>query len=138
MLTRTDRERSLLGEIDRFLERQHGETPTLTGVSGHIEVPEPLVDVLKEASRLLARDGAVAALPVDTQLTPSQAADILNISRHSVDQLLRHGILPSAKVGTRRRVTLSDLVAYKRRRDEQSRRALDELSELSQELGVYS
>jgi len=96
------------------------------------------VDVLKEASRLLARDGAVAALPVDTQLTPSQAADILNISRHSVDQLLRHGILPSAKVGTRRRVTLSDLVAYKRRRDEQSRRALDELSELSQELGVYS
>ena len=45
--------------------------------------------------------------------------------------------MPHRMVGSHRRVRLVDVLAYRDRQDEQSRRALDELTAQAEELGLY-
>jgi excisionase family DNA binding protein len=70
-------------------------------------------------------------------MTPQQAADLLNVSRAYVQRLLDEGVLPSVTAGRRCRIPLDDLLTYKRRRDAERRAALRELTQLSDELGLY-
>jgi hypothetical protein len=53
-------------------------------------------------------------------------------------KLLEQGDIPFTKVGTHRRVRFSDLIDYKKHRDAERNRGLAELTQLSQELGLYN
>lgn len=66
-----------------------------------------------------------------------EAADILNVSRPYLIKLLESGKIRFRKVGTHRRITMEDLMAYKEKSARQSRAAMDELVALSEELGLY-
>jgi excisionase family DNA binding protein len=100
-------------------------------------LPEPLLQVLVQAARELARGNAVAIVPLSKELTTQEAADILNVSRPYLIKLLEQGDIPFVKTGTHRRVRLSDLLAYKRIRDAERRRGLARLTQMSQEMGLY-
>lgn len=58
------------------------------------------------------------------------------MSRPYLIKLLETGKIPFRLVGTHRRVRFRDLREYKNRDDLERRRAADELTELSQELGL--
>lgn len=89
------------------------------------------------AVRELAIGNGVSILPAATELTTQRAADLLNVSRPYLIRLLERGEIPYRKVGTHRRVQLSDVIAYRGRRDLELRRALDELTHDGEELGLY-
>ncbi len=91
-----------------------------------------LVDILGE----LALGNSVKVVPVHAELTTQEAADLLNVSRPHLVKLLEEGALPHFKTGRHRRVLFSDLMAFKSKRDEASRKAMDDLSQLSEELGM--
>ena len=78
----------------------------------------------------------MALLPLHTDLTTQQAAEVLNVSRPFLVRLLEDGQIPYRKVGTHRRVQLRDVLAYKEHTDTDRRAVLEELTAEAQRLGL--
>lgn len=91
-----------------------------------------LIDIF---DRLAAGD-AVAVVGAEAELSTQQAAEALNVSQDYLVKLLDDRQLPHRKVGAHRRVLLRDVLAYKRKVDEQRLAALGELAAQGQDLGM--
>ncbi len=134
-----EHERSTVAMLDRLFADEHDRSPRLIGPGGEeIELPETVFHVLRQVVHAMARDQAVSVVPLHKQLTTQQAADLLNVSRPYLVQLLNAGEIPFTKTGTHRRIRFDDLLAYKQRRDEDRQTGLDRLSRMGQEMGLYS
>ena len=62
---------------------------------------------------------------------------MLNVSRPTVVKLIDDGVLTSRKVGSHRRITLADLLAYRDDMIARRRAVLDQMSRDAEELGLY-
>lgn len=74
----------------------------------------------------------------EQNITIEQAAETLKVSIRYVVQLLDEGQLPYHEVGSNRRIRLSDLMEYKKKRDAARRKAMEELYRISEEAGLYN
>ncbi len=138
-ITPTDEERHDLEAIhQQIFAGSMAQPARLVGPTGEeIVLPPSLFRALQAAVDALSRGEAVTIAPIHKELTTQEAADLLNVSRQYLVRLLDEGRIPYAKTGTHRRVRFGDLMAYKEQRDTKRRRGLDELTRLSQELGLY-
>jgi excisionase family DNA binding protein len=103
---------------------------------GTVMLPPAAVRLLVRILDEMARGNAVTLIPVHAELTTQEAADVLNVSRPSLIQLLEEGKIEYRKVGTHRRVRFDALMKYKRRADADRLAALEELASYDQELGL--
>lgn len=71
------------------------------------------------------------------QVNIQQAADFLNVSAPYLIKLLDAGDIAFDGLGTQRRVKFQDLRDYKARDDLKRRRAADDLTQLTEDLGLY-
>lgn len=107
--------------------------------TGHrIEVPAPLTDVMTQAAILLADGRNVVVMADDEMITTQTAAKLLNVSRQYIVRLIDRGDLPATMVGSHRRLFAVDVEEYRKVRDAERGRALDQLAHLSEELGGYN
>ena len=70
-------------------------------------------------------------------LTTGQAADLLGVTRPTVVALIDSGKLPASRIGSHRRLHLSDVLALRERQAVTRREALRDLTRVSEELGLY-
>lgn len=115
----------------RFEAREEGRGEGATFV-----LPATAVRLLLDILGQMAAGNAVTVIPLHPELTTQQAADLLNVSRPFLVDLLEEGKLPFRKVGTHRRILYNDLMAYKQQEDQARRRVLNELAKQAQELGL--
>lgn len=127
-----------LRELDDVLAGGRDAAVRVRAHSGEeIDLPHPVREALGRVVREMARGNAVRVLPVRTQLTTQQAAELLNVPPPFLVRLLDAGEIPYGEIGGYRRVRLNDLLAYKEKRDRERLEALDRLTAESQELGLY-
>lgn len=100
-----------------------------------IELPAPAVKILARLLAHMAKGEAVTLVPTEKALTTNEAADFLNVSRPYLIKLLDSKKIPCQMVGKHRRVLFRDLSDYKRKMRQERLKALDQMAELSQELG---
>ena len=89
-----------------------------------------LVDILVQ----MAEGNAVSIIPIRAELTTQEAAELLNVSRPHMVNLVESGKIPYRKVGSHRRILAKDVLAYKTTIDEARLKTLAELSEQAQKL----
>ncbi len=111
--------------IQIFIEGQTQESVTVPAKALRL-----LIDVLAQ----MAEGNAISVVPVSTELTTQEAADLLNVSRPYMVSLLERGEIPHRKVGSHRRILAKDIMAYKTTVDEARLKTLAELSKQAQKL----
>ncbi|MCW2929390.1 MAG: hypothetical protein JWM19_352 [Actinomycetia bacterium] len=127
--------------IGEYLTTHPGADPvTIQGeLAGDdaIVVPREAAVLLAKILGFLASGEGVNVMPESAELTTQQAAEFLNVSRPYLIKLLESGEIPFRLVGTHRRIRFRDLDEYKSRDDLERRHAADELTQLTQDLGLY-
>ena len=83
---------------------------------------------------VLASGGKVTADGVSDELTTTEAARLLGISRPTLMKRVRAGKIPAFRVGTHTRLKRSDVMVFSERTEDRRSRALDELREIEREL----
>ena len=107
------------------------------GGSEAVTIPTAAFRLLVAILAQMADGNGVRLIPHHAELTTQEAAELLNISRPYLVRLLEEGRIPFRKVGTHRRVRFEDIIAYKAQHRRARSASLDELTRLSQELGLY-
>jgi excisionase family DNA binding protein len=138
----SEKDASLARETSRLLApRMRSSTPLSFRVGDApkeetLQIPASALKMLVRILEEMAKGNTVTLIPVHAELTTQEAADMLNISRPSLIQLLGEGKIEYRKIGTHRRVRFEALMQYKRHADAERRAALAELAVYDQELGI--
>lgn len=132
---------SAAGALKAYLSA-HPRTPArlrLGSAEGETQVvvPEAAFALLVAMLEELAQGNTVALASVEEELTTQQAADLLNVSRPYLIGLLEDGRIPFHRVGNRRKLSLADLLEFKRRDTAHREETLDQLTAEAQDMGLY-
>ena len=124
-------------QLEELLDLFQAGEARLLGPQGeeHL-VPAPLYMLMRGLLNNLKRGEAVTVLPHDALLTTQQAAQILNVSRPYLYRLIEDQSVPVVNGGSHRRLRIHDVLQLREERRQGRRSALDELSELGQEMQV--
>lgn len=125
-------------QLARLMPEGRGPLQLVTDDNRHemITIPPGALRLLVDILTQLGQGRGVAIIPEKAELTTQEAANYLNVSRPYVVKLVESGKLSARTVGTRRRIAFEDLVRFDEEGRKIRRAALDELTQLDQELGL--
>lgn len=99
-----------------------------------VDLPPAISRLVLDLLGMIGRGDAVTLKPFRSELSPQEAADLLNVTRSFLVKLLEGNEIAHHKVGARRRIRAEDLFKYKRRRDGKRAHALTRLARLGQRI----
>lgn len=101
-----------------------------------LELPPQALRLVAQVLGALGDHRAITVVPRTLELTTTDAANYLNVSRPFIIKQLEANLIPYRKVGTHRRISYADLAAYKEKMRANQDAALQALSDDAQELGL--
>lgn len=128
--------RNLAVVLDSKAETQQFDFTNDRGEVQHVTLSKTALKLFIEVLAQIGNGNAVSIIPIHAELTTQEAADLLNVSRPYLVQLLEKNEIPFRKVNTHRRVLYQHVIEYKERIDAERRKALDELAAQAQELNM--
>lgn len=134
----SERDVALADRAGRALEAVIEGTQPVSARFGDqtVDLPTPALRLLCEILDWMAQGKGVALTPLHAELTTRQAAELLQVSRTHLVQLLDAGRIPCRKVGSHRRVRTEDILAWRSETELRRRKALDGLTASDQKLGL--
>ena len=117
-------------------ERLHLKIASNNNESEDLMLPGYAINLLLTMLTEMSKGNAITVMPIHAELSTQETAELLNVSRPHLVDLLEQGKIPFRKVGTHRRVLANDVFDYKQRIDEARLKALDDLAAQAQELGM--
>ena len=125
--------------LGQLVELLHGGGDALTvdRDGARAEIPLSVRHVLMRVADILASGRGVAIVPVDRELTTTEAAGLLGVSRPTLIKLLEAGEIGYSRPNSSRRIPLDEVLAYRNRRRQTRRAILDELTADAVEMGIY-
>ena len=117
-------------------ERLHLKIASNNNESEDLILPGYAINLLLTMLTEMSKGNAITVMPIHAELSTQETAELLNVSRPHLVDLLEQGKIPFRKVGTHRRVLANDVFDYKQRIDEARFKALDDLAAQAQELGM--
>jgi excisionase family DNA binding protein len=111
-------------------ERAHGDEPA-------IKLPPKALRLIAQVLGAMGERKPFGLVPQKHELTTMEAAHLLNVSRPFVIKEIEAGRLKHSKVGTHRRIAYEDLAAYRASMQQRQDKALQDLADEAQELGLY-
>ena len=117
-------------------ERLHLKIASNNNESEDLILPGYAINLLLAMLTEMSKGNAITVMPIHAELSTQETAELLNVSRPHLVDLLEQGKIPFRKVGTHRRVLANDVFDYKQRMDEARFKALDDLAAQAQELGM--
>lgn len=137
----TDQDARMAGEASRVLaaymstrKELHIELKDDHQKIDHMVLPPSVIRMVQRILTEMAQGNAITVMPMNAELTTQEAADFLNVSRPFVVKQIEEGVIPHRKVGTHRRISVQDLLKYKRDIDKARHQSLDELTAEAQRL----
>ena len=100
------------------------------------ELPQLAVQLLADLLNKMGQGHAVAVETVEAELTLGQAAEVLSVDRQYLIDLLDKGEIPYRKVGNRHQISLTALLDFKRRDDDNRREIARQLTEEAERIGL--
>lgn len=102
-----------------------------------LEVPTSLRQVLQRAIIALANQQTVSIEPLDRFVSIAEAARLLSVPPEAVMAVIERQEITSTIIDGRQMLEIRDVIAWGARHRALMRKGLDELTQLSQELGLY-
>jgi excisionase family DNA binding protein len=125
--------------IMESLDRSKAAEIVLTSDDGEL----PAVSLPPNSLRLIAQllgemsEGqTVTVVPAEREFSTLEAAHVLNVSRPFLIKQMEAGLLPYRMVGSHRRVTAENLMAYRQTMQGRQAEALQRMSDDAAELGL--
>jgi excisionase family DNA binding protein len=109
---------------------------TLQHSSEPLRLPSKVISLLSTIISNMAAGKSMAIILSDTTVGTQEAANYLEVSRPHVVRLLEKGEIPFSKVGSHRRIKVSDLVAYQKKMRAIRKKQLNFLAKQAQGLGL--
>ena len=99
-------------------------------------LPSHIAEPIRQLLASMAAGRHVNPAEHMSELSPNEAADLLNVSRTYIKKLLDAGDLPYRTVGSHRRIPHAALTAYREAQRTRVRKGLDEIAGLDHKLGL--
>ena len=101
-----------------------------------LKLPPRALQFFADVLRQMAKREPMLLVPQKHELTTQEAANFLNVSRPFVIKEIEANRLACRKVNRHRRIEFEELRRYQATQQQQSEQALQDLTKLSEELGL--
>lgn len=122
-------------EAERRIE--HSDALAVLPASGQpVKLPRELADLLSQIISTVSAGGTVTVGMLPAELTTTEAAGQLGVSRTTLMKMIRRGDIEAHKVGSHARLHAENVQKFRKRRRAQQLAALSALRDLDEEMGL--